>query len=165
MMIDEPLDEQSTPTPHAAPARPVGDRDRTTLATINCVLGGVQVFAAGFLLCAHLFLSVLNLPFAMNAGLGSDSNAETPFGASAQMAMISAIVQILLAVPMVASGIGLLRCREWAFKLGKTLAIAAGIFALVSLCMLRFVEVVWFGVYSLVALELLARIQHHPDQS
>ena len=54
------------------------DGKRMAVAVVNFILAGLFLVGGGFLLAAHLFLSVLDFPFQLYSAAGGQPDAETP---------------------------------------------------------------------------------------
>lgn len=147
-----PTEEPSNPGPRLS-------SEAKFLATVNCVLGGLHLISAGFLLASHLFFSAMDLPFQLYTEMGQKPDADTPFAASAQAAILYATLQLVMSVPMIASGVGLFTQRRWSITLVKAVAIASGLLAIVSLFLMKISGAFWFAGYAIFVFVVLPQIQ------
>ena len=124
------------------------DSKRRAIAVINFVVGGLHLLNGGFLIATYFFFSVLDMPIrGLTVAGGGSTDAETQFGAVAHAASLSAFVQLIMVVPLIAGGIGLIRHRPWASNLVLGVAIFSGIIAVLSLFTNRQIAAMWFGAY------------------
>lgn len=128
---------------------------RIAVAVVNFVVGGLYLVMGGFFLASYFFLSILDFPFT----LGKTPDQETPFGGVAQFVLYSAIFQFVLVIPMVASGVGLLKRQQWGLIMGVVIGILAAALALLFGLYLQEIQTAsLFGSYSLFTLFMLTWI-------
>ena len=130
----------------------------TTLAVINFVFAGLNLFGAGAYLALSLFFKLLSQPSEWSrllAGHPANSGPETALESAAHMAMVTTIIGLLMVIPMIVVGVGLLKRRVWARRLALLLASMAGIAVMISIMSMQFGGAVWHGAYCITVLAIL----------
>lgn len=127
---------------------PVRSGAVTAVAIVNFVLGGLSLLCGGIVLLGGAALMGL---------VGKQGGAEEQAAAAALggIALVIAVVMILLSLPTIIAGIGVINRRNWGRILTIVLGVLAGLLALLDLVTVNIFGLVIHAGYCVLVLVIL----------
>lgn len=130
----------------------------TAVAVVNFVLGGLSIVCGGFMLLGGAAVTSM-MGQGGNVPGGEQLPADVPAGMIGGIVMIMAVVIMILGVPMIIAGVGVVKRRQWGRILTLILGAIAGILAVVNLINFNIVGILVDGGYCALVFAILLQKQ------